>query len=240
MSICSKCGANVPDGSNFCVACGTPVAPAPQPQAQPFNGQPQNFQQAQAKPQMNFNDVKKQASEGADKLTDAVNKATKQNFGKPVVIGVCAALVVVVIAIIITILAHAIGGGYAKPIKKFAKALDKNKYTYMVDAMVPSKYQNTDAKSNIKDYVERYEDYESYEIEVYDAHEVDEDEALDYSEEYSDDLQSLCDDDDIDIEFSKVMKVTCHVSYEDEDGDEYCYATEFVVGKYKGKWYLCN
>lgn len=56
MAFCTKCGAQVPDGTTFCTACGSPIAAAaaaaPQPQqAQQFQQPPQqqyqqpNFQQ---------------------------------------------------------------------------------------------------------------------------------------------------------------------------------------------------
>ena len=77
MAFCTKCGAQVPDGSTFCTACGATLAaaapapapvpqqaapaPAPQPQAQQQNNFQQNmqqqyqqFQQAQAAPASSY------------------------------------------------------------------------------------------------------------------------------------------------------------------------------------------
>ncbi len=82
MAFCTKCGAQVPDGSGFCTSCGAPIAAAaasaPQPTPQPaqapapapapngqqqyqqqqqqgqFQQQYQQFQQAQAAPAENY------------------------------------------------------------------------------------------------------------------------------------------------------------------------------------------
>lgn len=49
---CEKCGANIPEGSKFCIKCGNPVAPEEQPVQQPVQ---QNFQQPYQQPeQQNF------------------------------------------------------------------------------------------------------------------------------------------------------------------------------------------
>ena len=49
MAICPKCGAQVPDGTQFCTVCGTPLAPAPMPQQGQFMAPPP--QQYQTAPQ---------------------------------------------------------------------------------------------------------------------------------------------------------------------------------------------
>ncbi|MBR3145378.1 MAG: DUF4234 domain-containing protein [Clostridia bacterium] len=42
MAFCTKCGANIPEGSNFCTSCGEPVSAQGAGQA---NNQQQNYQQ---------------------------------------------------------------------------------------------------------------------------------------------------------------------------------------------------
>lgn len=110
--VCSKCGAELKDGAKFCVNCGTPVEETPVNEA-PVEAAPvQEASPAQeAAPQKAAEpvDVKKTVNEAADKLTAAVNKATKQNFKKPVVLGVAAAAVVLVLVIIIGIIAGVAG-----------------------------------------------------------------------------------------------------------------------------------
>ena len=77
--VCSKCGAELKDGAKFCVNCGTPVEETPVNEA-PVGAAP--AQEAAPQKAAEPVDVKKTVNEAADKLTAAVNKATKQNFKK--------------------------------------------------------------------------------------------------------------------------------------------------------------
>lgn len=47
MAFCPKCGANIPDGTRFCSACGTQIGAAPNPQ-QSYTQQPYQAQQPYA------------------------------------------------------------------------------------------------------------------------------------------------------------------------------------------------
>ena len=54
MAFCTKCGAQLPDGAQFCTTCGAPQAapaPAPAPQPQPQYQQPQYQQPQYQQPQ---------------------------------------------------------------------------------------------------------------------------------------------------------------------------------------------
>lgn len=51
MAICPNCGANIPDGIQFCSECGAPLPQAPVQQARPAYGYRQAAQQAQQAPQ---------------------------------------------------------------------------------------------------------------------------------------------------------------------------------------------
>ena len=232
--VCSKCGAELKDGAKFCVNCGTPVEETPVNEA-PVGAAPvQEAASAQeAAPQKAAEpvDVKKTVNEAADKLTAAVNKATKQNFKKPVVLGVAAAAVVLVLVIIIGIIAGVAGNAYKKPINNLAKGINKQNGKTIASAFAPTKLWDED---DFEDYEDTYEKMDKVKIEIYDKHSVSRSERSDYAD--SSILEKIADDD---IKFSDVYKVTVHISYE-YNGDERCGATELVVGKYKGKWYLVS
>lgn len=225
--VCSKCGAELKEGAKFCVTCGTPVAEAPATET--VNPAPAAAPQQSAQP----TDVKKTVNDAADKLTEAVNKATKKEFKKPVVLGVCAAAVVLVLVILISIIANVAGGAYKKPINNLAKGINKENDKKIATCFAPNKCFDGD----YDDIADSYKGLENVKFKIYDKHKVNKADREKYIERSQ--LAKWVDEDTDDIKLSQCYKVIVHMEYEYSDNKS-CVATELVVGKYKGTWYILS
>lgn len=226
---CSKCGAQLADGAKFCVTCGTPVAETP---VTPVAPQAAQAAPQQAKP---ATDVKGTLNGVADKLTDSVNKATKKNFKKPAVLGVCCGAVVLVVVLLIVIIANIAGGAYKKPIKNFAAGIKSGSEKKIACALAPKKA--LDGDYDVADsFID--EDIQKFDAKILYKHKVtSKDDREDYIENSY--LARVVDEDADDIKIKDMYKVVVHFDVK-EDGEKSCSTMEMVVGKYKGSWYILS
>lgn len=223
---CSKCGAPLADGAKFCVSCGTPV------QDTPVNPAPQAAQEQAPQQQKAAVDVKETVNNAADKLTEAVNKATKKNFSKNTVIGAVAGLAALVVLLLVIIIASIAGNAYKSPIKNFASGMKSGS-----EKKIATCFANKKDLDGDYDFVENFinDDLTRCDVKIYGKHKVtDKDEKEEIIERSF--LNKFAEDD---VKISKMYKVICHFDLK-VDGEKECNTMEITVGKYKGKWYILS
>lgn len=238
---CPKCGSNVPAGSRFCPKCGEPTPQQPGMPGQP--GQP-GMPGMPGQPGM----------PGIGRPAGHPLQKSGGNKNLPIIIGAAVAVVAVVL-ILVFVVFKPFGGGGTSPegvAKEYVEARfrgDVDKIISLSSSDVRSAYTEQaydgdedemrdsleDAyDSLVDDFDDLYGDDWTFEVEVEDVDEYDEDEV----ENIADNFESMYDE-KIDLEGAAEVEVSWKILDSDGDEQEDSSTTVHLI-KQNGKWYTLS
>lgn len=255
--ICKRCGANVPDGSEVCMNCGTRMREAAAPQrfcakcGSPISGGLQfcsvcgETVNNNQKPDVAAK-VMGAVNPAVDKVSGSITKLTGKKVDKRIVLLGGAVAIVLVLVLVISLL---FGGRSAKAtvdkfidatytgnIKTIMKLVPKDILEY---AMEESGYDEDDleelyedAEDSFEDMQDWYEDYYGKDWEYsYEIEDMD-----DLSKKKLRDLQELYED-EFDVKVKAAKKVEVEITLEGEE-EKSKNTMELTLIKVGGSWYL--
>ena len=235
MSVCSKCGNVVADTASFCPKCGNKVTPVVNQAAPNFTAQPQ----PQPQPNQAFN--QQQPGFGAP-VQNAPKKSFKESFDKfieklpvnkkqfAIIAGALCAVIVFLIVLFGVILRTP---GYEKPLKFAEKGINKNDYTTFSKAFVP---KNLTMSADLVEDVSGLDASDLFYVTNYSLKIVNKQKLSDYEltqYNYSSELASYG------VTFTKGYKLYVSQTGAYKGNMNQSYDT-FIVGKYKGSWYIID
>lgn len=231
MSVCSKCGNVVADTASFCPKCGNKVTPVVNQAAPNFTAQPQP-NQAFNQQQPGFgapvqNAPKKSFKESFDKFIEKL-PVNKKQFA--IIAGALCAVIVFLIVLFGVILRTP---GYEKPLKLAEKGINKNDYTTFSKAFVP---KNLTMSADLVEDVSGLDASDLFYVTNYSLKIVNKQKLSDYEltqYNYSSELASYG------VTFTKGYKLYVSQTGAYKGNMNQSYDT-FIVGKYKGSWYIID
>lgn len=235
MSVCSKCGNVVADTASFCPKCGNKVTPVVNQAAPNFTAQPQ----PQPQPNQAFN--QQQPGFGAP-VQNAPKKNFKESFNKfveklpvnkkqlAIIAGAVCAVIVFLIVLFGVVLRTP---GYEKPLKIVEKSVNKNDFSSLSKAFVPkSLSSNYDLVENISGVdASDLLLMTNYSLKVINKQKLSDYELAQYN--YNSYLASYG------VTFTQGYKLYVQETGAYKGTMDQNYDT-FVVGKYKGSWYIID
>ena len=233
MSVCSKCGNVVADTASFCPKCGNKVTPVVNQAAPNFTAQPQpQPNQAFNQQQPGFgapvqNAPKKNFKESFDKFIEKL-PVNKKQFA--IIAGALCAVIVFLILLFGVILRTP---GYEKPIKLVEKGVNKNDYTTFSKAFVP---KNLTMSADLVEDISGVDASDLFSMSNYSIKIVNKQKLSDYEltqYNYNSELASYG------VTFTKGYKLYVSQTGAYKGNMNQSYDT-FIVGKYKGSWYIID